>query len=146
LWRTPSLRRRELDPVSPASQQRVWGSAPSHHIAGTLDEHGEGCLDALEQAIWARKDDGLAGSCTTPDGVQYLSIRYTERVSDFGGVQSVCSRRDPYDNALAEWVIGLFKTELIRKKGPWRGLDDIEFGTLEWVDRGTTPGCWVRSG
>jgi transposase InsO family protein len=93
------------------------------------------CLDALEQAIWARKDDGLDGLVHHSDrGVQYLSIRYSERVSDAGGVQSVGSRGDSYDNALAESVIGLYKTELIRKKGPWRRLDDVEFGTLEWVD------------
>ena len=67
-------------------------------------------------------------------GSQYLAIRYTERVAEVGGVQSVGSRGDSLDNALAESVIGLYKTELIRNKGPWRGLDDVEFGTLEWVD------------
>lgn len=67
-------------------------------------------------------------------GVQYLSIRYTERVADAGGVSSVGSRGDSYDNALAESVIGLYKTELVRNKGPWRGLDDLELATLEWVD------------
>jgi len=63
-----------------------------------------------------------------------LCIRYTERIAEAGGVTSVGSRGDSYDNALAESVIGLFKTELIRNKGPWKGLDDVEFGTLEWVD------------
>ena len=93
------------------------------------------CLDALEQAIWARKDDGLDELVHHSDlGVQYLSICYTERVSAAGGVQSVGSRGDSNDNALAESVIGLYKTELIRNRGPWRGLDDVEFGTLEWVD------------
>ena len=93
------------------------------------------CLDALEQAIWARKDDGLEELVHHSDrGVQYLSIRYTERVSDAGGVQSVGSRGDSYDNALAESVMALYKTELVRNKRPWEGLDDVEFGTLEWVD------------
>jgi transposase InsO family protein len=74
------------------------------------------CLDALEQAIWARRDDGLDELVHHSDrGVQYLSIRYTERVSEAGGVQSVGSRGDSYDNALAESVIGLYKTELIYK-------------------------------
>ena len=92
-------------------------------------------LDALEQAIWARKDEGLDDLIHHSDrGSQYLSIRYTERLAEAGGVQSVGSRGDSYDNALAESVIGLYKTELIYNKGPWRGLDDVEFGTLEWVD------------
>ena len=65
---------------------------------------------------------------------QYLSIRYTERLAEAGAVTSVGSRGDSYDNALAESTIGLYKTELIRRRGPWRGLDDLELATLEWVD------------
>ncbi len=65
---------------------------------------------------------------------QYLSIRYTERLAEAGGVTSVGSRGDSYDNAMAESIIGLFKTELIRRRGPWKGIDDVEFATLEWVD------------
>ena len=88
-----------------------------------------------EQAIWARQDDDLTGLVHHSDrGVQYLSIRYTERLALAGGVQSVGSRGDSFDNALAESLIGLYKTELIANKGPWRGLEDVEFGTLEWVD------------
>ena len=68
------------------------------------------------------------------ESAQYLSIRYTEKVAEAGGVQSVGSKGDSYDNALAESVIGLFKTELIYNKGPWAGLADVEFGSLEWVD------------
>ena len=64
---------------------------------------------------------------------QYLSIRYTERLFDAGIEPSVGSRGDSYDNALAETVIGLFKTEVIHRNGPWRGFDDVEFATLEWV-------------
>jgi transposase InsO family protein len=66
--------------------------------------------------------------------VQYLAIRYTERPAECGVVSSVGSRGDSFDNALAESIIGLFKTELVRNRGPWRGLDDLELATLEWVD------------
>ena len=64
---------------------------------------------------------------------QYLSIRYTERLAEAGIELSVDSKGDAYDNALAESVIGLFKTEVIRRQGPWRSLEDVEFATLEWV-------------
>ena len=64
---------------------------------------------------------------------QYLSIRYTERLAEADIEASVGSKGDSYDNALAESVIGLFKTEVIRSKGPWRNLEDVEFATLEWV-------------
>ena len=89
-------------------------------------------LDALEQALYDRETD--AGLVHHSDrGGQYLSIRYTERLAEAGIEPSVGSRGDSYDNALAESVIGLFKTELIRQAGPWRGLDDVEYATLEWV-------------
>jgi transposase InsO family protein len=68
------------------------------------------------------------------ESAQYLAIRYTERVAEIGAVRSVGSRGDSYDNALAESVIGLYKTELIRPRGPWRGIDDVELATLEWID------------
>ncbi len=67
------------------------------------------------------------------ESTQYLSIRYTERLAEAGIEPSVGSRGDAYDNALAETVIGLFKTELIHKDGPWRGFDDVEYATLEYV-------------
>jgi transposase InsO family protein len=90
-------------------------------------------LDALEQALYARPDlDELIHH--SDRGVQYLSIRYTERLSDAGIEPSVGSVGDSYDNAMAETVIGLYKTELIRKQGPWRHLEDVEFATLRWVD------------
>ncbi len=89
-------------------------------------------LDALEQALWSRSDTG--GLVHHSDrGVQYLSIRYTERLATAGIEPSVGSVGDSYDNALAESVIGLYKTEIIRQKGPWKGLDDVEFATLDWV-------------
>jgi hypothetical protein len=83
-------------------------------------------------AIWQRKGqlDGLVHH--SDRGVQYLAIRYTERLAEAGAVTSVGSRGDSYDNALAETIIGLYKTELIRRRGPWRGIDDIEYATLEW--------------
>ncbi len=65
---------------------------------------------------------------------QYLSIRYTERLADEGAVTSVGSKGDSYDNALAESVIGLYKSELITMRGPWRTVDDVELATLTWVD------------
>ena len=94
-------------------------------------------LHALEQAIWDRTRDGadLGGLIHHSDrGVQYLAIRYTERLAANGVVNSVGSRGDSYDNAMAESIFGLYKTELVRNKGPWRGLDDLELATLEWVD------------
>lgn len=90
-------------------------------------------LDALEQALYARPDtEHLVHH--SDRGVQYLSIRYTERLAEAGIDPSVGSVGDSYDNALAETVIGLFKTEVIHRRGPWRNLDDVEFATLEWVD------------
>jgi putative transposase len=94
-------------------------------------------LDALEQAIWARSGRGqrLDELIHHSDrGVQYLGIRYTERLAETGAVNSVGSRGDSYDNALAETMIGLYKAELVRNRGPWRGLDDLEYATLEWID------------
>jgi len=94
-------------------------------------------LDALEHAVWTRGGDTaeLAGLVHHSDrGVQYLSIRYTERLAQLGAVGSVGSVADSYDNAAAETLIGLYKTELIRTRGPWSGLDQVELATLEWVD------------
>ena len=91
-------------------------------------------LDALEQAICERQEDSNENLIHHSDrGVQYLSIRYTERLAEAGIEPSVGSRGDSYDNALAESVIGLFKTEVIHRRGPWRSLEDVEFATLEWV-------------
>jgi putative transposase len=91
-------------------------------------------LDALEMAIWARSGE-LEGLVHHSDrGSQYLSIRYTERLAEAGGVTSVGSKGDSYDNALAETIIGIYKTELIHRRGPWKGIDDVEYATLEYVD------------
>lgn len=91
-------------------------------------------LDALEQALYERArnvDDGLIHH--SDRGVQYVSIRYTERLAEAGIEPSVGSIGDSYDNALAETIIGLYKTEIIRQRGPWRNLEQVEFATLEWV-------------
>jgi transposase InsO family protein len=90
-------------------------------------------LDALEQAVHARTVE--AGLIHHSDrGSQYLSIRYTERLAEAGIEASVGTVGDSYDNALAETVIGLFKTEVIHRQGPWRGLEAVEFAVLAWVD------------
>lgn len=91
-------------------------------------------IDALEMAIWKRRGDTEGLVHHSDRGSQYLSIRHTERLAEAGAVTSVGSRGDSYDNALAETMIGLYKTELIRRRGPWKGIDDVEFATLEWVD------------
>lgn len=89
-------------------------------------------LDALEQALSDRETNARLVH-HSDRGVQYLSIRYTERLAEAGIEPSVGSRGDSYDNAMAESLIGLFKTEVIRHDGPWRGVDDVEYATLEWV-------------
>jgi putative transposase len=91
-------------------------------------------LDALEMAIFSRGDRELAGLVHHSDrGTQYLSIRYTERLAEAGVVNSVGSRGDSYDNALAETVNGLYKAELIARQGPWRTVEDVELATSRWV-------------
>lgn len=117
--------------VTDVFSRRIVGWQASRSLKTDL------ALDALEQAIWSRQRDGarLDGLIHHSDrGVQYLSIRYTERLAADGVVNSVGSRGDSYDNALAETINGLYKTELVRNKGPWRGLEDLELATLEWVD------------
>jgi transposase InsO family protein len=92
-------------------------------------------LDALEQAIYDRCGTDVADLVHHSDrGTQYLSMRYTDRLTDARIEPSVGSRGDSYDNALAESIIGLFKTEVIQLKGPWRHLEAVEFATLTWVD------------
>jgi putative transposase len=91
-------------------------------------------LDALEQALYARQPVSRGVVHHSDRGVQYLSIRYTERLAEAGVVPSVGSVGDSDDNALAETIIGLFKTEVIHRPGPWRHLEAVEYATLEWVD------------
>jgi transposase InsO family protein len=92
-------------------------------------------LDALEQAIYDRCGAGVDALVHHSDrGTQYVSMRYTDRLAEAGIDPSVGSRGDSYDNALAESIIGLFKTEVIHRKGPWRHREAGEFATLTWID------------
>jgi putative transposase len=95
-------------------------------------------LDALEQAIWQRKREGhpdFTGLVAHSDrGSQYTSVRYGARLTEAGMAPSVGSTGDSYDNALAETINGLYKTELVKHHGPWRSVSDIEYATAEWVD------------
>ncbi len=94
-------------------------------------------LDALKMAIWRRQNQGadLQGLVHHSDrGVQYRAIRYSQRLAEAGAVASVGSKGDSFDNAMAEAFNSLFKAELVRNKGPWRGLDDLEMATVEYID------------
>lgn len=93
-------------------------------------------LDALEMALWTRAqaDELVDGLIHHSDaGSQYTSIRYSNRLTDVRAVASIGSVGDSYDNAMAESVIGLYKTECVRHEGPWRGVDDLELATMSWV-------------
>jgi transposase InsO family protein len=96
--------------------------------------HAGFVLDALEQALADRKP--VSGDLIhhSDRGVQYVSIKYTERLAEAGLVPSVGSVGDSYDNALAETINGLYKAEVIHRRGPWRSLEAVEYATLEWVD------------
>jgi len=96
--------------------------------------HTEFVLDALEQALYARRpteEDGLVHH--SDRGSQYLSIRYSERLAEAGIEPSVGSKGDSYDNALAETINGLYKAEVIHRRGPWKTKQAVELATLEWV-------------
>jgi transposase InsO family protein len=108
--------------------RRIVGWRASNSLRSDL------ALDALEQALYDRPIGESERLVHHSDrGVQYLSIRYTERLAEAGIEPSVGSKGDSYDNAMAESVIGLFKAEVIHRLGPWKGLEDVEFATLEWV-------------
>ena len=112
--------------VTDAFSRRIVGWRASTSMRSDL------ALDALEQALYDRETDG--GLIHHSDrGSQYLAIRYTDRLLDAGIEASVGSRGDAYDNALAETINGLYKAEVIYHEGPWKGLEDVEFATLEWV-------------
>jgi putative transposase len=97
--------------------------------------HAAFVLDALEQALHERRPRRGGGLVHHSDrGSQYLALRYTERLAEAGIEPSVGSVGDSYDNALAETINGLFKAEVIYRRGPWRSLEAVEFATLEWVD------------
>jgi transposase InsO family protein len=114
--------------VIDAYARRIVGWRVSNSLRSDL------ALDALEQALYERAPNAAQGIVHHSDrGSQYLSIRYTERLKEAGLEPSVGSVGDSYDNALAESIIGLYKTELIRRAGPWRDLEAVEFATLKWV-------------
>jgi len=97
--------------------------------------HAGFVLDALEQALHERRPVSGGGLVHHSDrGVQYVSIKYTERLAGAGVEPSVGSVGDSYDNALAETINGLYKAEVIHRRGPWRSMETVEFATLEWVD------------
>jgi len=97
--------------------------------------HAGFVLDALEQALHERRPLHRGGLIHHSDrGSQYVSIRYTERLAEAGIEPSVGSVGDSYDNALAETINGLYKAEVIHRRGPWKSFDAVEFATLEWVD------------
>jgi putative transposase len=96
--------------------------------------HADFVLDALEQALHDRRPAKGGLIHHSDRGGQYVAIRYTERLLEAGIEPSVGSVGDSYDNALAETINGLFKTEVIRRRGPWRSMEAVEFATLEWVD------------
>ncbi len=125
-------------PPGPAScMQRSWFDVYSRFIVGWRVSNSletDPALDALEQAIRARRPDQGKLVHHSDAGARYLSIRYTNRLTGTGIRPSVGSVGDSYDNALAESVIGLYKTELIHKRAPWRDRDQVEYATLEYVD------------
>jgi len=97
--------------------------------------HAGFVLDALEQALHDRRPVSGSGLVHHSDrGVQYVSIVYTERLAEAGLEPSVGSVGDSYDNALAETINGLYKAEVIHRRGPWRSMEAVEYATLEWVD------------
>ncbi len=94
-------------------------------------------LDALEMGLWTREHAGhdTAGVIAHSDkGVQYVAVRYTQRLAEAGAVASVGSTGDSYDNALAEAFNSLFRAELVRNKGPWKNIDDLEIAVAEYID------------
>ncbi len=115
--------------VIDAFARRIVGWRVSNSLRADI------ALDALEQALHDRQMGENEQLIHHSDrGVQYVAIRYADRLSDAGIAPSVGSVGDSYDNALAETINGLYKTEVIRQRGPWRNIEAVEFATLEWVD------------
>ena len=112
--------------VTDACSRRIVGWRATTTLRSDL------ALDALEQALYDREMDGPLVH-HSDRGVQYLSIRYTDRLAAAGIASSVGSRGDAYDNALAETINGLYKAEVIHHLAPWKGREDVEYATLEWV-------------
>ncbi len=116
-------------------RHRRLSPAASSGGASAASPHAGFVLDALEQAVHERCPTKGSGLVHHSDrGSQYLSIKYTERLAEAGIEPSVGSVGDSYDNALAETINGLFKAEVIHRRGPWRSFEAVEYATLEWVD------------
>jgi putative transposase len=114
--------------VSDACSKRIVGWKVSSSLSVEV------ALDALEMAIWTRRNEGLDGLVHHSDrGSQYTSIRYSARLEEAGIVPSVGSKGDSYDNALAETINGLYKAELIRRRSSWQSVAEVERATAEWV-------------
>jgi putative transposase len=108
--------------------RRILGWQVADHLRSDL------ALDALEMAIWVRRNESIDGLVHHSDrGVQYTSIRYTERLAEAKAVRSVGSKGDSYDNAAAESLNSLYKRELIDFRGDWEGVDDVMAATMDWV-------------
>jgi len=108
----------------------------SRHEQAIAERHYdvEDAADATDDASYQCSENDLWRCVAKDRGVQYVSIRYTERLAEAGIEPSVGSVGDSYDNALAETINGLFKAEVIHRRGPWRHAEAVEFATLEWVD------------
>jgi transposase InsO family protein len=122
----------------PGSNSLLAAQDYARRIVGwrvSTSPHAGFVLDALEQAVDERRPVKVMGLVHHSDrGSQYLSIKYTERLAEAGIEPSVGSVGDSYDNALAETINGLFKAEVIPRRGPWRSFEAVEYATLEWVD------------
>jgi putative transposase len=118
--------------VTDAYARRILGWRVAATMATSM------VLDAIEQAIWTRQQDGIFDLKDvvhhTDRGSQYTSIRFSERLAEAGIQPSVGAVGSSYDNALAETINGLFKTELIKPRKPWRTIEEVELATAEWVD------------
>jgi putative transposase len=117
--------------VTDVFSRRVVGWQLATHLRTDL------ALDALEMGLWSRNRAGRDLSALvhhSDRGVQYRAVRYTDRLAEAGAVASVGSRGDSYDNALAEGFNSLFKAELVRNKGPWRNVTELEIAVAEYID------------
>lgn len=141
LWLSDFATRSFGSPMSrPGRASSTWPSSLTlaRRIVGwraSRTAHAGFVLDALDQALHDRRPVKRGGLVHHSDrGSQYVSIRYSERLAEAGIEPSVGSVGDSYDNALAETINGLYKAEVIHRRGPWRSFEAVEFATLEWVD------------
>src|SRR6478609_6253006 len=140
----PASRPGPVSSMSPSSSTSSRGASPGSGFARprtgsgwrvSRTAHAGFVLDAPEQALHEPRPVRSSGLVHHSDrGVQYVSIKYTERLAEAGIEPSVGSVGDSYDNALAETINGLYKAEVIHRRGPWRSFEAVEFATLEWVE------------